>query len=110
MSAQVLLVATCLLLIAATLAGYATRALFDSDRFAERAAAALQAPAVRQAVGDRVTDELVLPREADLLTARPLIAAAVGGVVGGDAFAGCSAARCATRTARCSSATVTPSR
>ena len=87
-SAQALLVATCLLLIAATLAAYATRALFDSDRFAERAAAALQAPAVRQAVGDRVTDELVLPREADLLTARPLIAAAVGGAVGGDAFAG----------------------
>ena len=76
-SAQVLLVATCLLLIAATLAAYATRALFDSDRFAERRRGRAAGPAVRQAVGDRVTDELVLPREADLLTARPLIAAAV---------------------------------
>jgi len=76
-----------LLLVAATVAGYARLAVFDSDRFADRAAAALQEPSVREVVGERVTDELVLPTEPDLIAARPLIVSAVSGIVGGGAFA-----------------------
>jgi MFS family permease len=86
--ARVLLVLTCVLLIATTVAAYAGRALFDSDQFTDRATAALQDPSVRELVADRVTDELVLPTQPDLLAARPVIVSAVSGVVGGNAFAG----------------------
>jgi uncharacterized membrane protein HdeD (DUF308 family) len=85
--ARVLLVATSLLLVGAVLAAYTWRAVFDSDQFANRATAALQDPSVRQAVGDRVTDDLLLRAEPDLLAARPIVASAVAGIVGGDAFA-----------------------
>jgi hypothetical protein len=86
-AARVLFVATAILLIAAVLAGYAWRALFDSDQFANRATAALQDPSVRELVADRVTDDLLLRAQPDLLAARPIIASAVDGIVGGDAFA-----------------------
>ena len=74
------------LLLAATLVGYARLALFNSDQFANRASAALASPAVRAAIGERVTDEVVLRNDADLIAARPLIASAVSGIVGGGAF------------------------
>ena len=77
-----------LLLVATTIAGYARLAVFDSDGFADRAAAALQEPSVRTEVGERVTDELVLSTEPDLIAGRPLIVSAVSGVVSGGAFAG----------------------
>ena len=82
-----LLVVASASLISATLAAYAWRVLFDSQRFATRATAALQDATVRDAVAERVTDELVR-REPDLLAARPLVVSAVSSVVGGDAFAG----------------------
>lgn len=82
-----MLVATSVLLIAATLAAYVGRVLFNSEQFADRATAALQDTSVRQVIGDRVTDELLLPAKPDLLAARPLVASTVSGVVGGDAFA-----------------------
>ena len=85
---RVLVVATSVLLVAAALTSYAWRAVFDSDRFVDRATAALQDPSVRQVIADRVTDELVLRERPDLLTVRPIIASAVSGIVGGDAFAG----------------------
>jgi hypothetical protein len=81
-----LVVLASLLLVAATLAAYARLAVFDSDSFADRATAALEADSVRTVVGERVTDRLVLPNEPDLLAARPLIVAAVSGIVGGGAF------------------------
>ena len=88
-SAQVLLVATCLLLIAATLAAYAARALFDSDRFADRAAAALQdaARCARRSATGSPTSWCCPARPTCSRPGRS-IAAAVGGAVGGDAFAG----------------------
>ena len=52
MATRVLLVATSVLLVAAVIAGYAWRALFDTDQFANRATAALQDPSVRQQVAD----------------------------------------------------------
>ena len=85
-AATVLTVVASILLVGASLAGYAQRALLDSDQFADRATAALRDPAVRTVVGERVTDGLVLRNEPDLLTARPLIVSAVSGVVAGGAF------------------------
>ena len=86
-AAHALVVLAAVLAVATTASAYAWRALFDSERFANRAAAALQEPSVRQAIADRVTDELVLVRRPDLLAGRPIIASAVSGVVGGDVFA-----------------------
>ena len=83
-----LVVLASLLLVATTIAGYARLAVFDSDGFADRAAAALQEPSVRTEVGERVTDELVLSTEPDLIAGRPLIVSAVSTVVSGGAFAG----------------------
>ncbi|HMJ35103.1 MAG TPA: hypothetical protein VK501_14425 [Baekduia sp.] len=86
-TATALVVLASVLLLAATLAGYARRALLDGDQFASRATATLQDPAVRTVVAERVTDRLVQgDRGADLLAVRPLIASAVSGVVGGGAF------------------------
>jgi hypothetical protein len=73
-------------LLAAVLAGYADRALFSSDQFADRAAAALQDDRVRDRVATELTDDVVLAQAADLLAARPLIEQAAAGVVGGAAF------------------------
>ena len=41
---------------------------------------------MRTLIGERVTDGVVLRNDADLLAARPLIASAVSGIVGGGAF------------------------
>jgi len=76
----------CVLLVGAVLAGYARRATFDSDGFANRATAALADENVRTLVADRVTDRLVLANAADLIAARPIIVSAISGVVGGSAF------------------------
>jgi uncharacterized membrane protein HdeD (DUF308 family) len=84
--ATALVVLTSVLLAAATLAGYARRAFFDSDQFADRATATLQDPSVRTLIGDRVTDRVVLANRIDLLAARPIISSAISGIVGGGAF------------------------
>jgi hypothetical protein len=83
---RVLLVLTGVLLVAATVVAYADRVLFDSDRFADRAAATLRDAGVREAVSDRVADQLVAA-EPDLIAARPIVVSAVSGVVGGNVFA-----------------------
>ena len=82
----VLVVVASALLFATAVAVYARRALFDADAFADRATATLRDERVRTAVADDITDGLVLRRQPDLVAARPLIAAAVSGVVGGEAF------------------------
>jgi hypothetical protein len=84
--ATALVVLASLLLLAATLAGYARRALFEPEQFADRATATLRDSSVRTLVGERVTDRVVLRQDTDLLAARPLIASAISGVVGGPAF------------------------
>ena len=75
-----------LLLLLATLAGYARRTLFDSDQFANRAASTLQADSVKTLIAERVTDQLVLAHQADLIAVRPLIESAVSSIVSGNAF------------------------
>ena len=71
----------------ALVAGYVRHAVVDSDQFANRATAALEAPAVRELISARVADE-VLAEEPDLIAVRPLIESVAGGVVGGGAFTG----------------------
>jgi hypothetical protein len=41
---------------------------------------------VRTLVGERVTDDVVLSQQEDLLAARPIIASTVSNLVGGGAF------------------------
>jgi hypothetical protein len=82
----VLVVAASFLLFATAVISYARRALFDADAFADRATATLRDERVRAVVADEITDGLVLRESPDLVAARPLIAAAVSGAVGGDAF------------------------
>jgi hypothetical protein len=84
--ATALVVLASVLLVGATVSGYARLAFFNSGQFADRASAALAQPAVRTAIGERVTDEIVLRNDADLIAARPLIASTVAGIVGGGAF------------------------
>ena len=85
---RALVVLASVLLFAATLAGYARLVLFDSEQFADRASATLADPSVRAEIGERVTDEIVLRNQADLLAVRPLIASAASSIAGGSAFRG----------------------
>ncbi|HEY7077130.1 MAG TPA: hypothetical protein VH418_17250 [Solirubrobacteraceae bacterium] len=81
-----LAVAAALLLFATTLAWYARVALLDAGGFADRAVASVRDASVRELIADRVTDQVVLRHAPDLTTARPFVASAVAGVVGGAAF------------------------
>lgn len=80
--------AAALLLVASLVVGYAARVFFDADQFANHASAALEREAVRDEVSRRVTDDLVLGADADLVGIRPIIETAVSEVVGGAAFRG----------------------
>ena len=82
-----LAVLAAVLLCAATLVGYVHRALLDPDRFADRSAAALSDPAVRDFVAARITDAVV-QRDPDLVAVQPLIRSAASSLVGGQAFRG----------------------
>ncbi len=75
-------------LLATLIAGYAERALFDSDQFAARASAALRDDAVRERVAVAVTDDVVLRANRDLVALRPLIEGLTADVVGSGAFRG----------------------
>jgi hypothetical protein len=88
LGARGLVVVGAVLLVLATFAGYARHVLFNSNQFAARAADTLKDDSVRNLIAERVTDELVLRRESDLLAARPLIESAVSNLVGGSAFRG----------------------
>jgi hypothetical protein len=82
----VLAVLAAVALLAGLVTGYASLALFDSDEFAERATAALEDEAVQAEIGRRVTDDLVLRAQADLVGFRPLIESVVEGIVGAGVF------------------------
>lgn len=80
--ASVLAVLAAACLLGALVAGYARSALFSSDGFSERATAALGDDAVRAEIAHRVTDDLVLNANADLVAVRPVIESAVEGLIG----------------------------
>jgi uncharacterized membrane protein HdeD (DUF308 family) len=75
-----------LLLLATTLAWYVRVAVLDADGFANRATTAVQDASVRSLIADRVTDQVILRHQADLISARPLISSAISRIVGGGAF------------------------
>lgn len=75
-------------LLAALVAVYVQRAVFDSDQFAARAAATLEDEAVQEQIALAVTDDVVLRANADLVAVRPLIEGLAQQIVGGAAFRG----------------------
>ncbi len=83
--ARALVVAGAVVLTAAFVVGYASRALFNADQFAERAAAALQDEAVADQVGVRVADGLI-DAEPDLVAVKPILESATASIVRGSAF------------------------
>ncbi len=87
-AAPVLGILAALTLLGAVVAGYANNAFFNSDEFADRATAALDDEAVRAEVATRVTDDIVLNAQADLIGARPVIQSVVDGLVGAGVFQG----------------------
>lgn len=83
-----LVVVASLALGLALAAAYVRIAIGDSGQFANRATTALSDPSVRSLIAERVTDELVLKGESDLIAARPLIESVVSSAVGSRAFTG----------------------
>jgi hypothetical protein len=84
--AAVLAAAASLLLVLAVAAGYVRRAAVDADQFADRATEALRDESVRALIAARITDEVVLRKEADLIAARPIIQSVAAEIVGSRAF------------------------
>jgi hypothetical protein len=87
-ASRILVVLASLSVLLALLAGYARRTVIDSDQFANRATAALVDENVRGLVAQRLTDDVVLSRKADLIAARPIIESVATSVVGSRAFSG----------------------
>ena len=85
---RALVAAASLFLVLALVVGYVQRAAVDSDQFANRAAEALRDDAVRTVIAEKVTDEVVLKQEADLIAVRPVIESVTSAIVGSRAFTG----------------------
>ena len=86
LAARVLVVLACVVLMLALVAGYARLAVVDSDQFANRATVALRDDSVKTLIADKITDDVVLKNEANLLAARPIIQSIASEIVGGRAF------------------------
>jgi hypothetical protein len=84
--AQGLVVVASLVMLLALVAGYARHALVDSDQFANRATEALRADSVKTLIAERITDQVVLKNNRDLIAARPIIESIAGDVVTSQAF------------------------
>ena len=86
LAARVLVVLACVVLVLALVAGYVRLTVIDSDQFANRATAALRDDSVKSLIAEKITDEVVLKNEADLIAARPIIESVASEIVGGRAF------------------------
>jgi len=86
--ARTLVVLASVAMVLALVAGYARRTVVDSDQFANRATAALNDDNVKSLVADKITDDVVLKNQQDLLAARPIIQSVASGIVGSRAFTG----------------------
>ena len=84
--ARALVVAASVVLLLALVAAYVRHALIDSDQFANRASAALRDDSVRTLIAERITDQVVLRNQSDLIAARPIIESVTADVVGSGAF------------------------
>ena len=76
-----------LLAVLALVLSYFGRAVLEAQPFADRAVAALKAPAVQDDVADHLTNVVIRQTGGDLVTARPLVRAVSGAIVGSGAFA-----------------------
>ena len=88
LASRVLVALASLAILLALVAAYARQNMVDSDQFANRATAALEDDSVRSLIAQKVTDEVVLKNEADLVAARPIIESVASEIVGGRAFRG----------------------
>jgi hypothetical protein len=84
--AQGLVVVASAVMLLALVAAYARHALVDSDQFANRATEALRADSVKTLIAERITDQVVLKNNRDLIAARPIIESVTGDVVTSSAF------------------------
>jgi hypothetical protein len=84
--ARTLVVLASVGMVLALAAGYARRAVVDSDQFANRATVALSDDNVKSLIAERITDDVVLKNQQDLLAARPIIQSVASGIVGSRAF------------------------
>ena len=73
-------------IVLALVVAYARHAAVNSDQFANRATVALRDDSVRTLIAQKLTDEVVLKNQADLIAARPIIESVASDVVGGRAF------------------------
>jgi hypothetical protein len=85
-AARALVVLASVALILALVAGYARHAVVNSSQFSNRATVALQNDNVKTLVADKITDDVVLKNQRDLLSARPIIQSVASGIVGSRAF------------------------
>lgn len=85
-ASDALLWITAIVIAAATIALYADANLFNSARFADHAQVALQEPAVRDVVSDRLGDFVVDELSEDAVAVRPLIDSISGIVIESAAF------------------------
>ena len=81
-----LVVAAAVVLLYAEIAVYSSRNVFDSERFADRAASALNERDVQEAIGAKIGSQLIEQVDPDLITVRPLIDAAATALVSTEEF------------------------
>jgi hypothetical protein len=86
--ARALVVLASLAIVLALVAAYARQAAVDSDQFANRATEALRDDSVNSLIAQKITDEVVLKNQEDLIAARPIIESVASEIVGGRAFTG----------------------
>ena len=84
--ARTLVVLASVSIVLALVVGYVRHAAVNSDQFANRATVALQDDSVNSLVAEKITDEVVLKNQEDLLAARPIIESVASSVVGSRAF------------------------
>jgi hypothetical protein len=87
-AARTLVVIGSLVVVLALVAAYARQSVVNSDQFANRATDALNDDSVQSLIGEKITDEVVLNKNADLVAARPLIESIASEIVGSRAFTG----------------------
>jgi len=81
-----LVIAGTLCIVLGGLLLYARVALFDSDAFADRAAATLGEERVEQAITEPIVNAIVDSGPAELINAQPILEAGVGSVIDSSAF------------------------
>jgi len=86
LATRVLVVLASVAIVLALVAAYARHAAVNSDQFANRATVALRDDSVRSLIAQKLTDEVILKNQADLIAARPIIESVASDVVGGRAF------------------------